>query len=120
MARRRKNPKTIRFVITLKGKDDPIGSIDVVSCVNEEPEIGYCLSRKLWGQGLMTETCKAFIQHLFDLGYQKVIIKAAEDNIGSNRVIQKCGFRFVKKERREHASPLKPEPVTLNFYELTK
>lgn len=115
-----KDPSTVRFIITLKGNDEPQGSIDVVGYVDGAPEIGYCLSRRLWGQGLMTEVCKAFVQHLFGLGYQKVVIKAAVDNIGSNRVIQKCGFRFIKTERREHASPLKPEPVTLNLYELTK
>ncbi len=115
-----KDPKTIRFVITLKGEDEPIGSIDVVRYIDGNPEIGYCLAKKYWNQGLMTEACKAFIQLLFDLGFHKILINAAEENVGSNKVIEKCGFKFVRKERREHASAFKPEPVTVNCYELIK
>ena len=62
-----KDPKTIRFVITLKDCGEPIGSIDVVDYINDNPEIGYCLSRKYWNQGLMTEACKAFGKYLFDV-----------------------------------------------------
>lgn len=115
-----KKPETIRFLITLIDKDEPIGCIDVVRYIEGNPEIGYCLSRKYWNQGLMTEACKAFIQYLFDAGFQKILIKAMEENVGSNRVIEKCGFMFVGKERVDHQSESKPNPATLNYYELVK
>ena len=115
-----KDPKTIRFVITLKDNSEPIGSIDVVGYIEDNPEIGYCLSKKYWNQGLMTEACKAFIKHLFNKGFNKVLIKAVVENIGSNRVIGKCGFKFTHQERLEHQSSFKPNPVTLNCYELVK
>ena len=114
------NPQTIRFVITIKGNDEPVGSIDVVKYVDGNPEIGYCISRKLWGKGLMTEICSAFVKHLFDMGFIKVFINAAVDNIGSNRVIEKCGFKFIGKERLEHTSVFKPEPMMINSYEMNK
>ncbi|MDY6429988.1 MAG: GNAT family N-acetyltransferase [Bacilli bacterium] len=115
-----KDPKTIRFIITLKESDEPIGSIDVVRYIDDSPEIGYCLSRKYWNKGLMTEACKAFSKYLFDKGFKKVLIKAAVENIGSNRVIEKCGFKFTHQEHLEHQSSFKPNPVTLNCYELVK
>ena len=115
-----KDPKIIRFVITLKDNGEPIGSIDVVGYIEDNPEIGYCLSRKYWNHGLMTEACKAFIKHLFNKGFNKVLIKAVVENIGSNRVIGKCGFKFTHQERLEHQSSFKPNPVTLNCYELVK
>ena len=115
-----KDPKTIRFVITLKDNSEPIGSIDVVGYIKDNPEIGYCLSRKYWNHGLMTEACKAFVKHLFNKGFNKVLIKAVVENIGSNRVIEKCGFKFTHQEHLEYQSPFKPNPVTLNCYELTK
>lgn len=115
-----KNPKTIRFVITLKDNDEPIGSIDVVGYINDNPEIGYCLSRKYWNKGLMTEACKAFSKYLLNIGFEKVLIKAVVENIGSNRVIEKCGFKFTHQEHLEHQSSFKPNPVTLNCYELIK
>ena len=115
-----KDPKTIRFVITLKSNDEPIGSIDVVDYIDDIPEIGYCLSKKYWNQGLMTEVCKTFSKYLFDIGFEKVLIKAVVENIGSNRVIEKCGFKFTHQERLEHQSSFKPNPATLNCYELSK
>jgi ribosomal-protein-alanine N-acetyltransferase len=114
------DPKTVRFLITVKGNDDPVGSIDVVGYHDGDPEIGYCLSRKLWGQGYMTEACQAVMAYLFALGHKRILIDAAEDNIGSNRVIAKCGFRFVGKERKEHTSDFKEAPVTLNHYEILR
>ena len=113
-----KDPRTIRFVITLKNSDEPIGSIDVVGYIEDNPEIGYCLSRKYWNQGLMTEVCKAFSKYLFDIGFKKVLIKAVVENIGSNRVIDKCGFKFTHQEHFQHQSSFKSNPVTLNCYEL--
>ena len=114
------DPKTVRFVITIKGNDEPVGSIDVVGYHDGDPEIGYCLSRKLWGQGYMTEACQAVMAYLFALGHKRILIDAAEDNIGSNRVIAKCGFRFVGKEYKEHTSAFKEAPVTLNHYEILR
>ena len=115
-----KKPKTIRFIITLKNSDEPIGSIDVVRYIDGSPEIGYCLSRNYWNKGLMTEACKAFVKHLFDKGFNKVLINAMVENIGSNRVIEKCGFKFTHQEHLEHQSSFKPNSVTLNCYELIK
>jgi len=112
--------RTTRFIITIKGSDEPLGSIDVVDYIDGAPEIGYCLSRKYWGKGYMTEACKAFINHLFDIGFTKVVIEADVRNIGSNRVIEKCGFSFTHKEEKEHCSKFKPEPITVNWYEIIK
>lgn len=114
------DPRTIRFIITLKDSDEPVGSIDIVRYIDDNPEIGYCLSKKYWNQGIMSEVCKAFVKYLFDIGFKKIYINAMEDNIGSNRVIEKCGFKFIKKERLEHQSFCKPEPGTINCYELVK
>ena len=113
-----KDPKTIRFFITLKNSDEPIGSIDVVDYINGVPEIGYCLSRKHWNKGYMTEACEAFINYLFELGYPKILICADERNIGSNRVIEKCGFSFTHQEKIEHHSEVRSESATVNWYVL--
>ena len=114
------NPKVERFVITLKDDDEPIGAIDIVNFHDNIPEVGYCLSRKEWGKGYMTEACKAFTNYLFELGYLKILIRADIRNIGSNKVIEKCGFKFTHQEFIEHRSEVRPESVTVNWYELNK
>ncbi|MBR0294590.1 MAG: GNAT family N-acetyltransferase [Bacilli bacterium] len=110
---------THRFCITIKGSDEPIGAIDIADYIDGKPEIGYVLSRKYWNQGIMTEACKAFIKHLFLCGFYELLIAADERNIGSNRVIMKCGFTFTHKETRI-CSSVKPWPITVNWYKLTR
>jgi len=116
------NPKTHRFIITLKEEQKAVGSIDVVEYDEKDnsPEIGYCLSRKLWNKGYMSEAAKAFIEYLFNRGFKKMRIGAYMENIASNRVIQKCGFTFTHQEYREHCSLAKPQPVTINWYEIIR
>lgn len=111
------DPKTFRYMITIKDSDEPIGSIDVVDYVEGIPEIGYCLSRKYWGKGYMTEACKAFSDYLFDIGFHAIVIEANVNNLASNRVIAKCGFVFERREKKERCSALKPEPIIVNWYE---
>ena len=114
------DPKTIRYMITIKGNDEPIGSIDVVNYIDGAPVIGYCLSRQYWNKGYMTEACKTFAKYLFDIGFKRIVIEADVRNIGSNRVIEKCGFTFTHKEEKEHASQFKSYPITVNWYQITK
>lgn len=60
-------------------------------------EIGYVLSKEYWGQGLMPEAVKSVIQYLFEVEKLDFIIAGHfEANKQSARVIQKCGFEYVK------------------------
>lgn len=89
-----------RWAITLKGADKPIGCIDVVGMDDKESfcEIGYVISRKLWGKGLMTETVRAVTEELFRCGFKKVIAACKTDNIGSRRVMEKSGMTFAAED----------------------
>lgn len=104
------DPKTERFGIVLKQTNELIGAIDVVDYINGVPEIGYTISRKYWNQGYMTEACKAFINYLFSRGYEKLTIEAEVNNIGSNRVIQKCGFKYLYQGESKN--------TIVNWYEI--
>ena len=90
-----KDPKRINFAIVLKDTNTLVGGIDVVRYEDDTPVIGYNLAKKYWNNGYMTEACKCVLEYLFSLGYKQVKIDAAVDNIGSNRVIQKCGGVLV-------------------------
>ena len=108
-------PSTNRYCITIKGNDEPLGSIDVIDVKNGLPEVGYCLSKRCWNQGYMSEAVKAFLKDIMN-DYDKVCICAYKDNIASNRVIQKCGFKFVK----QFETVLKGKPALVNYYILEK
>lgn len=65
-------------------------------------EIGYVLSRDYWGKGLMPEAVQAVIRWLFDEEHLDFIIVGHFDwNRLSRRVVEKCGFRYIKTTKFE-------------------
>ena len=112
-------PDCYRYGIELRETGELIGMIDVVGYHHGNPVIGYCSGRAYWGNGYMTEALKALCAALFEAGYSMIRIEAVRENIGSNRVIQKAGFRFANS-REQPMSESKPEIVTINSYYLTR
>ena len=85
------------FAICDRITDEVIGSIanvgenaDFSVC-----EVGYCLSRKYWNQGVMTEILDAYLDDLFNnKNYMVVEAEHMIENIASGAVMVKCGFRY--------------------------
>lgn len=60
-------------------------------------EIGYVLSKDYWGNGFMPEAVKAAISYLFEIAKLDFILVGHFDwNRQSARVIEKCGFSYIK------------------------
>lgn len=59
------------------------------------PEIGYWLGREHWGKGIASEAVRLF---LADVTRRPLYARAASDNVGSLRVLQKAGFREIGRE----------------------
>lgn len=60
-------------------------------------EIGYVLGKDYWGKGLMTEAVQAVIRFcLADLHMDWVTCAHFMENDRSRRVIEKCGFEYVR------------------------
>lgn len=90
-------------VLAIYHKDDKkvIGSVGLHQRMdlegNEHFEIGYVLSTPYEKRGLMTEAVKRLIHHAFmDLHLERLIVYHFKENDKSRRVIEKCGFRYVK------------------------
>lgn len=107
---------TYIFGIELKENSKLIGMIDVVSFEEDTAAIGYSMNRKFWNNGYMSEALGKVKEHLFNEGIKKIEISAMKENIGSNRVIQKNGFKFLREELREVKK--KNIMVNLNIYEI--
>jgi [ribosomal protein S5]-alanine N-acetyltransferase len=66
-------------------------------------ELGYWLAKPEWGQGLMTAAVATFCRYAFEaLALHKLEAKVFDPNIGSWRVLEKCGFK-LEGYIREHA-----------------
>ena len=85
------------WAIVLKEKGEPIGSIAVVH-MNEEAstaQIGYCIGKAWWHNGIASEALKAVMDFLFDIVDVKRI-EARHDprNPNSGKVMKKCGMKY--------------------------
>lgn len=98
------------FALELMENHKVIGSLgleEISLSLNEEydnlvgREIGYVLSKEYWGKGLMTEAVKRVIKFCFeDEKYDYLMCSHSVTNSQSKRVIEKCGFHFVKENIR--------------------
>ena len=59
-------------------------------------EVTYSLGREFWGRGLGTQALNQMPHFVVD---RPILARAATDNIGSIRVLQKCGFKIVGKNK---------------------
>jgi len=81
----------------------PIGSIAVVSQNDkiEKAEIGYCMGKKWWHKGIMSEALAAVISYLFaEVGMQRIESRHDPRNPHSGGVMRKCGMTFEGTLRR--------------------
>lgn len=85
-----------QWMIVLKETQQPIGSI-IASTVGraQSAHIGYCIGKRWWHQGIMSETLKAVMDFLFDeVGYHRVESMHDPNNPNSGKVMAKCGMRY--------------------------
>ena len=100
-----------KHVFALEYQGNVIGSLGIEEYSEEHHpelanlrgrEIGYVLSREYWGRGLMPEAVNAVIQYLFEtVKLDFILVGHFEWNKQSARVIEKCGFKFIKSRPYE-------------------
>ncbi len=98
------------FALALKDTGKVIGSLGIEKTGNLDDsfdvlrgrELGYVLSRDYWGKGLMAEAVGAVIRYCFDQLHLDFLTCAHfVRNNQSRRVIEKCGFSFLKECKHE-------------------
>lgn len=86
-----------QWAIVPKDFGQPIGSISVVS-KNDQAQlvhIGYCIGKRWWHQGIMSESLKAVMDFFFDeVGVNRVETRHDPNNFNSGAVMRKCGMHF--------------------------
>lgn len=87
------------FLLTRREDDTVIGSIDFKYAPKDGvTEIGYGLNPAYEGRGYMTEALTAFLDFGRKLGVKTVRADTLKDNVRSQNVLKRCGFRFWKEE----------------------
>lgn len=88
------------YAIVDKKTKEVIGSIanvkenaDFTVC-----DVGYCLGKKYWNQGILTEVLFRYLEELFiNRGYKIVEASFVKENYASGQVMNKCGMHFLYK-----------------------
>ncbi len=93
--RRYANPAIYRWAIVYQG--ELVGDIAVTRWNRDDANcaLGFCLARKLWGQGLMPEALVAVMKHLFyTVGFHRVGLMHTGRNPASGRAMAKAGLLY--------------------------
>jgi RimJ/RimL family protein N-acetyltransferase len=84
-------------------------------------DLGYRLRRSVWNKGYATEGSRALIDMGFtDLGVERVFAHTMTVNIGSRRVLEKCGLALVRTTPYEGADVIEGAGHGEVEYALTK
>jgi [ribosomal protein S5]-alanine N-acetyltransferase len=100
------------WVITLSHSDEIIGMMSGRLSVRHSVEIGYCIGRRWWGKGLMSEALDMLVAALAaDRNIYRVWATCNVDNERSVRLLQRAGFLLEGRLTRHAVYPgLGPEP----------
>ena len=96
-----------QWAIVLKSINEPIGSISVVEMDEsiERAEVGYCIGKNWWKQGITSEALNAIIEYLFnEVQLNCIYSRHATDNPNSGKVMKKCGLQYEGTLRKSARS----------------
>ncbi|MBW0016906.1 MAG: GNAT family N-acetyltransferase [Mycobacterium sp.] len=103
---------TRTWAITLRHSGDVIGLISCRRPVPHSVEVGYCIGRRWWGKGLMSEALDIMVSALTaDRGAYRVWATCHVDNERSAQLLQRAGFALEGRLARSAVYPnIGPEP----------
>ncbi len=113
----------IGYAIVDQKNNKMIGTIDFHTKIKHKngAEIGFVIDDEYWNQGIMTKCLCEMIKVGFDyLGYDVIHIKHLKENIASQKVIKKCGFKWIKSEPYLYEKKKNVIQDELIIYEMTK
>ena len=84
----------MNYTRTIVADDEVVG--DIVSWLDHgSRQVGYWIGRDHWGKGFATAALRLLLDEIKD---RPVTAHVVPDNIGSQRVVEKCGFVRVGQE----------------------
>ncbi len=100
-----RKPDFYEWAIVPRDYGRPVGSIGMskVGRLRTVMELGYCIGKAWWGQGICAEAAGAVLNLMFErVGCTSIIAMHALPNENSGKVMEKCGM---------HRKDCPPEPV---------
>lgn len=111
------------WAIELKENREVIGDIAVFNLKekHESCEVGYCLSKSYWNEGIMSEALSSVIDYLFrEVGLNRIFAMHDPDNIASENVMIKNNMKYEGTLRNANKLKDSYEFHDLNIYSILK
>ncbi len=89
MARIRASPEVTHRVITLDGRF--VGTV-ASFVIDGDTEVTYWIDRSFWGQGIASRALALLLESVH---VRPLFARAASDNVGSLKVLQRAGFTIT-------------------------
>lgn len=88
-------PRNWRVALVAKNTDQVMGTFSIMPLMNTpDQHLGYALLKSYWGKGYATEIAAAGVKYAFsELGYNSITAITDLDNIPSQKVLLKSGFK---------------------------
>ncbi|MGI5129407.1 GNAT family N-acetyltransferase [Pseudonocardia sp. CA-107938] len=84
-----------------------LGPVTSRGLVADGLELGYRIVRARWGRGFATQIARMLVRRAFvDLGATRVVATTMAVNIGSRRVLERSGLRWVRTFHLDWPDPL--------------
>ncbi len=92
------NPTQV-FAIDFEGKAvGGIGIHPLEDIFQKNAELGYWVAQPYWGKGIITRSIEQIVSHTFDnFDIQRIFARPFGRNIGSQKALEKCGFKLEAK-----------------------
>ena len=110
------------WAIELRHSGEVIGLTSCRRSAPESVEIGYCLGRRWWGKGLMSEVLDLLLTALeADRQVSRIWATCSVDNVRSARLLERAGFVLEGRLARHAVYPtIGPEPRDSLLYARTR
>jgi RimJ/RimL family protein N-acetyltransferase len=92
--------------------DDQVAGFILSWEMEGEREVGYWLGKEFWGKGIMTQ---ALAKYLSIVQIRPLMAHVARHNIGSRRVLEKCGFVVIGEDKYTNPAGVEVEEFVLKL-----
>ncbi|MFD3283849.1 GNAT family N-acetyltransferase [Alteromonas macleodii] len=102
----KKQENSLRKPLAIEIENKLVGCISYWHLDSLTTEVGYWIGKSFWGKGIATTAVSSLLDSTIFPTTPKVAAKVAAENIGSQRVLEKCGFKVNKKCRVEKSGKM--------------
>ena len=94
-----------RLAVVFKKTGKVIGIISLIKNDQQDnfADLSFWIGKKYWGKGLISEALPFALKFGFEqLGFNRIEAWTFEENVGSRKVMEKCGFIFARKDKNAY------------------